>query len=123
MRAPMPTEEQDQIALIEWFDQWAPKPLRERLAAVPNGGYRMAKTAGRLKAQGVRPGFPDLLLLTPRGGYAGLIIELKRVRGGVVSPQQADWHTWLRAQGFFVQVCAGFEAAKDALQQYLALKS
>lgn len=115
----IPTEEQDQIALIQWFDLWAPNGLKGRLAAVPNGGYRCKKTAGRLKAAGVRPGFPDLLLLVPRHGFAGLVIELKRLTGGVVSDDQRDWLGWLTDQNFACYLCRGFAEAQAVIQQYI----
>ena len=121
MRRLLPTETEDQIALIEWFDLWAPADLRGRLAAIPNGGWRHPKTAAVLKATGVRPGFPDLVLLTPRGGYAGLMVELKRVRGSKTSTAQKDWLCWLYAQGFAVAICPGFESARDCIKHYLCL--
>ncbi|MNZ64359.1 VRR-NUC domain protein [compost metagenome] len=115
----IPTEEQDQIALVAWFDRWAPKDLRGRLAAVPNGGHRNKATAGRLKASGVRAGVPDLQLLTPRHGFAGLIIELKREKGGALTKEQADWLDWLNAQGFMAVTCKGFDAAQKTIKGYL----
>jgi hypothetical protein len=117
----VPTEDEDQIALIAWFDLQYPA-LRGRLAAVPNGGHRNKATAGKLKASGVRAGVPDLQLLTPRHGFAGLIIEMKREKGGQLSPEQADWLDWLNAQGFMAVVCKGFAAAKDTIQGYLGEK-
>ncbi|MCY1278189.1 VRR-NUC domain protein [compost metagenome] len=115
----IPTEDEDQIALIQWFDRWAPAELRGRLAAVPNGGHRNKATAGKLKASGVRAGVPDLQLLTPRHGFAGLIIEMKRVKGGQLSQEQADWLAWLNAQGFCAVICKGFEAAQATIKGYL----
>ncbi|MNE71242.1 VRR-NUC domain protein [compost metagenome] len=62
---------------------------------------------------------PDLQLLTPRHGFAGLIIEMKRVKGGQLSQEQADWLDWLNAQGFCAVVCKGFDAARETIQGYL----
>lgn len=114
----MRTEHEDQKALVRWFDLQYPA-LRGRLAAVPNGGQRHAIVAAKLKAEGVRRGFPDLMLLTPRHGFAGLIIEMKRAKGGQLHEYQADWLAWLNAQGFMAVVCKGFEAAKETIQGYL----
>lgn len=113
-----PTEDQDQVALIKWFDLQYPA-LRGRLAATPNGGHRHKITAAKLKAGGVRAGYPDLNLLTPRHGFAGLFIEMKRATGGVLSAEQAAWLQWLGDQGFMAVVCKGFDAAQKTIQGYL----
>ncbi|MCY1285667.1 VRR-NUC domain protein [compost metagenome] len=112
------TEHDEQKALVQWFDLQFPK-LRGRLAACPNGGHRNKVTAGKLKAEGVRKGFPDLNLLVPRHGHAGLFIELKRARGGKLEPEQSDWLDWLNQQGFMAVVCKGFDAARDTIKSYL----
>lgn len=114
----IPTESADQQSLVEWFDIAFPS-LRGRLAAVPNGGVRPKATAGRMKAEGVRAGYPDLQLLTPRCGFAGLIIEMKRRKGGTLTPEQKDWLAWLGEQGFQAVVCRGFDEAKVAIEHYL----
>lgn len=89
--------------------------------AIPNGGHRSRRTAGLLKAEGVRPGVPDYHLPVPRGGYVGLWIELKRTDGGRVSPEQREWLAHLQAQGHCAVVCRGWEAAWAEVQNYLAL--
>jgi len=114
----IPTEDQDQAALIRWFDLQYPA-LRGRLAACPNGGFRNKVTAVNLKRTGARAGYPDLNLLTPRNGYYGLFIEMKRAKGGTLSPEQKDWLEWLSEQGFMAVVCKGFDSAKNTIQEYL----
>lgn len=115
----IPTEHEEQKALIKWFDLQYPK-LRGRLAACPNGGQRNVIVATKLKAEGVRAGYLDLNLLTPRQGFSGLFIEMKRVKGGSVSDDQSSWIEWLREQGFRVEVCRGFDAAKGVITDYLS---
>jgi hypothetical protein len=56
-----------------------------------------------------------------RGPYHGLFLELKRIKGGVVSPEQDRWHAELRAQGYRVEVCKGAEAAWTVLLDYCGL--
>lgn len=114
----MPTEHADQVALVKWFALQYPK-IGSRLVAVPNGGQRNVIVAAKLKAEGVRAGFPDLMLLTPRQGFAGLIIELKRLKKGRMNAGQMDWQQWLNEQGFMAVTCCGFEAARDAIKNYL----
>lgn len=118
MTAAVPTEHVEQVALVGWFDMQYPA-LRGRLAAVPNGGARHKAVAGKLKAEGVRKGYPDLQLLMPRGGYHGLIIELKRAKGGRVEPEQADWLEWLAGQGYMAVVCKGADQARETIKRYL----
>lgn len=69
--------------------------------AIPNGGKRSKATAGRLKAEGVKAGVPDLFLPLARNGYHGLFLELK------VSPNKRErvqslWHVRLMEQGYSV---------------------
>ena len=116
---PVPTEHQEQCAVIEWFDMRY-RGLRGRLAAVPNGGLRHKAVAGQLKAEGVRKGYPDLQLLVPHSGHHGLIIEMKRVRGSRIEPEQLEWLEWFAAMGYRAVVCKGFEAAKGVIEDYLA---
>lgn len=118
MTAVIPTEHVEQAALVRWFDLQYPA-LRGRLAAVPNGGDRHPAVAGKLKAEGVRKGYPDLQLLMPRGCYHGLIIELKRIKGGRVEPEQADWIDWLSGQGYMAVVCKGADQACETIKRYL----
>lgn len=117
--AGVPLEEDDQIALIAWFDEWAPAELQGRLAASAGGARMARKTACRQKAAGNRKGFPDLNLLVPRGQFHGLIIELKRLKGGKLEPEQAGWLDFLNGQGYMAVVCCGLEAAKKTIVSYL----
>ena len=72
------TEADEQKAVIQWCilmeGRW---PELEYIYHVPNGGSRNAREATNLKAQGVKPGVPDLELPVARGAYTGLHIELK----------------------------------------------
>ena len=65
---------------------------------MPNGGHRNKATAGKLKAEGVRAGVPDLMLLYPRHGYHGLVIELK-VGHNVATREQNEWLTLVESGG------------------------
>ena len=77
-------------------------PELRLLHAIPNGGKRDIRTAAMLKAEGVKPGVPDICLPVPRGGKHGLYIELKRRKGGTVSKAQEAWIRALMAQGFVI---------------------
>ena len=112
------SEHQEQAALVEWFR------LRFRnyagvFFAIPNGGARSKATGGKLKAEGVLPGVPDLMLCVPVGGYHGLFIEMKGRRRGSTSLAQKDAHKALRGMGYVVVVPRGFDAAKAEILEYL----
>lgn len=87
--------------------------------AVPNGGHRSKAAAGKAKAEGVRRGVPDYLLPVPRGGFIGLAIELKALDGHESTEQRA-WRRALTEHGWQARVCFGWQAAWDALRDYLA---
>lgn len=112
------TEDQEQEALFQWA---ALVPELKLMHAIPNGGYRHPATAARLARTGVKAGVPDICLPVARGKYHALYIELKRRRKGAVSVTQAEWHRALRANGYAVHVCLGWEAAKEVIEGYLAL--
>ena len=114
------TEHVEQANLIQWAGLASCKyPELRLLYAIPNGGNRHPVTAAKLKAEGVRAGVPDLCLPVPRGTYAGMYIELKRRKGGTVSAEQRVWMEELTQQRYRVEVCKGWEAARDAIVRYL----
>ena len=113
------SEHVEQVTLMRWAALHERKwPELRLLHAVPNGGARHKAVAAAMKAEGVKPGVPDLDLPVARGGWHGLRIELK-AKGGKVSPHQAQWIADLSAEGYCVAVCVGWEAARDVLMEYL----
>ena len=111
----IPSEHHEQAELVKWFRR---KYGPIRIFAIPNGGFRSRATAGRLKAEGVSPGVPDLCVPAWQ-----LWIEMKRLRGGRLSPEQRNWqrylvdecgHTWMLCNGADdakAQISAFFEAS------------
>lgn len=116
----IPTEHQEQVSLFEW-SAWQEGlwPELRLLHAIPNGGKRDIRTAAMLKAEGVKPGVPDICLPVPRGGKHGLYIELKRRKGGTVSKEQEAWIRALMEQGYSCAVCYGWDQARETILQYL----
>lgn len=112
---PAPSEHDEQAALFQWAAlHEGTEPRLRLLFAIPNGGHRSKATAGKLKAEGVKAGVPDVFLPVKRGLLGGLFIELKRVRGGSTASNQFAWHVALRVEGYVVAVCRGWvEAARD----------
>lgn len=74
------------------------------------------------------PGWPDIMIAVANGGYHGLFVELKRAgdhfyrRDGAPRrsyEHQHLVHERLRAQGYRVDVCAGFEEFQASISGYL----
>ena len=116
----IPTEAQEQAALMQWLayaEMYHPE-LR-LLHHIPNGGGRNPIEAKHLKEQGVKAGIPDLFLPCARGGFHGLYIEMKRRKGGRVSIEQKKMILALRGQDYCVEVCQGWEEARDIITAYM----
>ena len=119
-KMPVPTEAQEQMTLFSWAAMQSGKyPELNLLYHVPNGGSRHKAEAGRLRAEGVKAGVPDLCLPVARGQYHGLYIELKRQRGGRTSDHQSEWLDALSAQGYKAALCYGWEQAAGTIIEYL----
>lgn len=117
------SEDGEQLAIMCWcalnLKQY---PELRWLHHSPNGGFRNQREAAKFKAMGVKRGFPDLTLPIRRKQYAGLYIELKKIKGGVVSNEQAEWKTHLNEQGYYAKVCHGWLEAVAVLEVYLKLE-
>ncbi len=95
---------------MSWFRKTYPEVL---IFAIPNGGQRSKVTAVKLQAEGVLSGVPDLFVPA-----WGLFIEMKRQRGGSVSPDQKDIIPKLREAGYAVEIARGCEAAMAIAIKY-----
>jgi len=106
----IPTEHEEQRELVRWFRQTWPGV---RIFAIPNGGARSPATAGRLKAEGVSSGVPDLFIPAWR-----LWVEMKRTKGGSVSAEQKDWIAYLESVRFWCIVGKGADDTKGKIQAF-----
>lgn len=64
---------------------------------------------------------PDLCLPVPHGGFHGLYVEMKRLRGNTTTKDQDDWLDFLKEQGYFTAVCKGWEAAAKVILEYIKM--
>jgi hypothetical protein len=88
------------------------RPELRLLFAIPNAGAgAQSGQAGKMKAEGVKRGVPDLHLPVARNGYHGLFIEMKYGKG-TPSPEQKEWIADLREEGY--RVVPGWRGGKDA---------
>ena len=116
---PVPSESVEQQRLFLWARMQSGKyPCLTLMYHIPNEGKRSRATGGRLRAEGLKAGVPDICLPVARGGCHGLYIELKRQHGGRLLPVQAEWMEKLK-QGYQVALCHGWEAASEIILEYL----
>ncbi len=106
-----PSEGAEQIGFLQWFEMQFP---RVRIFHIPNGGHRALSVAKRLKAEGVKPGVPDLHIPEWR-----LWIEMKRKTGGRLSLEQKDWIEYLDGIGHTVIVGKGAVDASRLVLEYV----
>ena len=119
---PIPTESEEQQAVMEWAEAASGKwPELRLLYHVPNEGRRSMATGGRLRAEGLKSGVPDLCLPSAHGEYHGLYIEMKRTKGGRATPEQKEWLEMLEEEGYKTEICNGADAAIETIGAYLAL--
>ncbi len=112
------TEHSHQVALFVWAQQ-SGIPELKWMFAIPNGGQRTTITGAKLKAEGVKPGVPDIFLPIGLDSFKGLWIELKKPKTGIVSEEQNKWLAFLTEEGYATRVCFGWEEARNALLDYL----
>lgn len=98
-----------------------------------SSGIRVAMhTAIQMKKQRSVHKLPDLIILEPRKGYHGLIIELKKnkseylLKNGSLSQkkhiqEQAATLDLLRNKGYFADFAGGFDDCKWLIDWYLHL--
>lgn len=107
----LPSEHSEQVGLIHWFRGRFPGVL---IFAIPNGEKRAISVAKRLKAEGVVRGVPDLYV--PQWN---LWIEMKRQKGGRLSPEQKQVIDYLKGIGHTVVVGRGAEDASAQILHFL----
>tara|TARA_R110000824_G_scaffold98978_1_gene235861 strand:- start:104 stop:466 length:363 start_codon:yes stop_codon:yes gene_type:complete len=86
------------------------------------GGIRTSmKQAIKAKNGGYVAGMPDIQVMSARGGFHALFIELKTNKGRATK-QQKEWIIDLVAAGYYAEVCKGIDQAMDCLDSYMKLK-
>lgn len=96
-----------QSSMFLWLFNNFPK-TRGLVYHVPNGGLRSRVEAGRMKAQGVIPGVPDLHHAIPTKIFASLYVEIKTDEGRL-SPEQIKEHEILKSASNRVEIVRSLE--------------
>ena len=110
VKSEIPTESEEQRLFVKWFRQQYPKVL---IHSIPNGSHLAGGyiSAGKLTAEGMVPGMPDLCIPA-----WDLYIEFKRIKGSVTSDEQKDIAAQLLAMGKKHFFAFGFDDARIKLQ-------
>jgi hypothetical protein len=82
------------------------------------GGMRTSmRQAIKMKRTGYVKGVPDLQIFEPRGGYHGLLLEIK-TKKGVASLEQKVWRDLLTARGYKAEICKGTDQCIKVIDEY-----
>jgi hypothetical protein len=127
-KTPNRGEELEQAKVVAWSHKPSVRLLLPQLRWLhhsPNGGQRDGFTGAQMKALGVKPGFPDLILpvasTSPSGNHPpGLVIEMKSAIGRT-SDKQKDWLEHFEAQNWQIRVARSAQEARSILCQYLGI--
>lgn len=116
-------EDQEQTKIFSWINENKGKyPALIMYFATGNGLKLTPGQSKKAKAQGIlEKGIPDIIGDMPLNGFHGHRIELKRVKGGIVSPDQKARLYMLNALGYKAEVCLGADHAIEAIKQYLGI--
>ena len=110
-----PHEQAEQQTLAAWLDWHG-----IRWCHIPNEGKKTVAYHAKMKRQGLKSGVPDVLIFDPPPMYpadfVGAVIELKRVKGGTVSPEQRYWLAELELRRWKCTVAKGAGAAIEWLE-------
>ena len=125
MTIPSPLEEDEQAAFVQWLEM---KHLKFNAMAASTWTTSWKQKA-KNKAVGLRPGFPDLLILIPRQPPAFPVvskpwthrlvaIEMKKKNAppSAVRDEQTAWIAALNAAGVKAVVCRGCAEAIEFIE-------
>lgn len=113
-KLPIPTEDVEQQRFVQWLRLKGITHFR-----VPNETFTKSwAQKNKNKALGVVSGVPDMFVALPGIGLVG--IEMKRIKGGVVSPTQKEWIDRLNTiPGVAAHVAKGCDEAIAIVESYL----
>lgn len=106
-----------QVAAVNWFRMQYPK-YRLNLFAIPNGGARHKKTAGKLKAEGVTAGVSDLFLAVPSERSSGLFIEMK-VHPNNPTESQIKFGKCMMESGYHFEIIYSFDNFMEVINLWM----
>ncbi len=120
-----PLEEWEQVQVFRWIRSNQIRYPKLQLAYGTLNGVRLTpKLRNKMYLQGNRKGVNDIVLpaRSHDNEYPGLYLELKRLKGGVISKDQKRFNELLREQGYLAVFCKGHIAAIDMIKEYLGVE-
>lgn len=110
-----PSEAIECLRFVAWLDTLKDSGRIQDYTHVANESVSQSQLI-KNRALGTSAGFPDYIIVAR---YKLIFIEMKRQRGGRVSPQQQGWLDTLLSAGQIAAVCKGFEAAKAFVESVI----
>lgn len=115
---PTPTEHEESVTFAQWLEYQ--QHLGNIITYTHLAQETFTKNWGtkmRNKQEGVVPGIPDYIIATKK---ALIFVEMKRVKGGKVSPAQQTWIRTLNGyEGVWAGVCYGADNAINYVEGLL----
>ena len=119
-------EEQEQALFVDWLEM-----NNLKFTAIPNNTWTTSFNQKRKnKRTGLRPGFPDMIVIVPGADkvHRLICIEMKKAKqigkkgrpigGGKLKPHQQEWIIALnKCNDVEAFVCYGFEEAKAVVEE------
>lgn len=117
------SESDCQKQVIQWFRLQYPDRV---IFAIPNGAWlsgdvaRRAILMNKAKGEGLLPGVSDLFIAYPVLCFHGLFLEMKDVGKTWchVTKHQRGFMERVRKDGYCASWAAGFEEAKEGIEDY-----
>lgn len=107
-----PHEHVEQVLFCRWLYQHGIIH-----ASIPNGSYKSRYAQGKFKAEGLKAGFPDMVVFL---NDVIVFIEMKRQKGSTISKEQKEWQEKINSYGYArAYVCYGCEDAKSTIGSVL----
>ena len=108
----MLSEDQIQAQCVQWANNNFEKLRGFGIAHIPNGGTRNKLEANKLKAMGVRKGFPDLIVILPNGKI--FFIEMKDDKGKQ-SEAQIECEKFMKERGIEYYLIRSIDEFKELI--------
>lgn len=112
-----PTGSEIQKAMVEYADVKYPE-LCKLLVKITNEGKRSFAQGKKMKAEGLRKGFPDFFVFRARDEYHGAAIEIKG-RNDTLKPEQREYLDILERQGYYCDVIDSIDQGMEFLDYWL----
>lgn len=116
-----PSETKEQITLASLLNQIKYNGRKLQWAHIPNQGKRSGKTAKILEMMGLKKGLFDILIFDSPPAYPlmkGAALELKKIKGGKVSPEQMEWLDYFNSNSWVAGVAEGLNEALALLKDW-----